>query len=94
MRINPKELPLNMQEQVAMAFVAQPAKAQPLADRNDKTSSRKVYVRRLRFKNIRARQRYLKLREESQNETISDLVLHMNEKFVIHRFTYCVMEEY
>lgn len=89
-----RALPLHMQEQVAMAFVAQPAKANPVAGREAKPSASKVHVRRLRFKNSRAAQRYLQLWEESRNENISDLVMHMDEKFQICRFTYCVMEEY
>lgn len=95
MRIDPKKLPLRYQEQVGAALVAQLAQAAPVAGREAKPSGQRVHVRRLRFKNTRAAMRYLQLREEDRNGTISDLVLHMNEKkFVICRFTYCVKEEY
>lgn len=89
-----RTLPLHMQEQVAMAFAAQPAKAVPVADREESPPKRKVRVRRLRFINARAAWRYLQLREETRCENIFDLVLTKNGEHVIHRFTYCVTEEY
>ena len=94
MRIDPKGLPLHMQEQVGVAIAASLAQATPVAGREEMPLRQKTHARRLRFRNIHAARRYLTLREEERNGEISDLVLHMNENYVIDRFTYCITEEY
>ena len=62
MRIDPKELPLPMQEQVAVKMLAQASAPNPVAGQEKKTV--KVSVRRLVFPSWLAAGRYKELRQK------------------------------
>lgn len=62
MHIDPKELPLSMQEQVGVKIVAQLAQAVPVAGQSEKRTAQKVTVRRLRFPSTQALARYYALK--------------------------------
>lgn len=94
MHIDPKELPLRHQEQVAAAILAQFAKTSPVAVREEAYIVRKLPVRRLVFANDRAAARYRILRKQAESGAICELLLHKNTHGLIDCFTYTVTEEY
>lgn len=94
MRIDPKELPLRHQEQLAAAILAQITQAAPVQIREEACMIRKQPVRRLAFINDRAAGRYRILRKQMQSGAIRDLVLIKNEQGVITDFVYEVREVY
>lgn len=94
MRIDPKELPLCHQEQVAAAILAQFAKTPPVAVREETYIVRKQPVRRLVFANDRAAARYRILSKQAQSGAICELLLHKNEHGLIDCFTYMITEEF
>ena len=93
MRIDPKELPLRHQEQLAAAILAQIAQAPPVAGRKE-TYIKKMPVRRLVFANDRAATRYRILRKQAESGAICELLLYKNERGQIDCFTYTITEEY
>ena len=94
MRIDPKELPLRHQEQLAAAILAQIAQAPPVAVREEECVKKKLYARRLIFVNDRAARRYRILRKQEQTGAIRDLVMQKNKYGAICKFTYSIMEVY
>lgn len=88
MRIDPKELPLRHQEQLAAAILAQITKAPPVEVREEKTVIYKRPVKRLVFISDRAADRYRILRKQAQVGQITGFRLHKNEEGIITHFTY------
>lgn len=87
MRVDPKELPIPMQEQLASKILAQMPMEPAVA-------AKKVRVRKLRFPEIKDKWRYIYLRDLVRNGTICDLVLHLDDAGeYVRSFTYLVMEE-
>lgn len=90
-----RALPLHMQEQVGVSLVAQISRENMRKGLGiDPAANQKVHVRILQFKNKQAARRYLALREADRNGLLSELVLHMNEKYRVHKFTYTKTEEF
>lgn len=94
MRIDPKELPLRHQEQLAAAILAKITQAPPVAVREEECVKKKLYARRLIFVNDRAARRYRILRKQAEEDAIQDFVLHKNKHGAIYKFTYVIMEAY
>lgn len=74
MRIDPKELPLPMQEQVAVKMLAQASAPSPVAGGK---KPRKVAVRRLVFPCPGAAARYQELRQKVRDGKLMDAVAVM-----------------
>ena len=72
MRIDPKGLPLPMQEQVAAKMLAQISAANPVAGRDERRGV-KVRVQRLRFPSTMALARYYALRSVQKDGKITGL---------------------
>ena len=94
MRIDPKELPLRHQEQVAAAILAQFAQTPPVAVREETSVRNRLPVRKLAFVNAQAAWRYLVLRKQIKFGMVRDLVMMQNERGVITNFIYSVEEVY
>lgn len=94
MRIDPKELPLRHQEQLAAAILAQITQAPPVAVREEECVKKKLNVRWLIFVNNRAARRYRILRKQEESGAIHDLLMSKNMHGEIYRFTYVITEEY
>lgn len=91
MRIDPRELPMPMQEQLAEKILAQMPAPNPVAE---EIKPIKVRVRRLRFRTAATRWRYLRLRDLVKDDIIYDLVLSIDPKDgCVHSFAYMVTEE-
>lgn len=91
MRIDPKELPVPMQEQLATKILAQMPAPAPVAE---EAKPLKVHVCRLEFKTPKAKWRYIFLRDLVQQDKISDLVLTLDpDDGCVRSFTYMVAEE-
>lgn len=88
MRIDPKELPLRHQEQLAAAILAQIAQTPPVAVGEEAYIIHRRPVRRLAFINERAAGHYRILRKQQQAGQICHLRLHKNSDGVITHFTY------
>ena len=94
MRIDPKELPLHHQEQLAAAILAQFAKAAPVAVREEVTVSIKRPVRKFVFANQKAAARFRILSKQAASGAICELLCHKNAQGLIDCFTYTVTEEF
>lgn len=94
MRIDPKELPLRHQEQLAAAILAQITQAAPVAVREEECVKKKLFARRLIFVNDRAARRYRILRKQEESGAIRDLVMQKNKHGEIYKFTYVIVEVY
>lgn len=91
MRIDPKELPVPMQEQLATKILAQMPAPAPVAE---EAKLLKVRVRRLEFKTPKAKWRYIFLRDLARVDKIPDLTLSLDpEDGCVRSFTYMVAEE-
>lgn len=88
MKIDPKELPIQYQEQLAAAILAQIAKTPPVEIREEESMTIKRPVRRLVFRSDRAADRYRVLRKQAEVGQITGFRLHMNKDGVITHFTY------
>ena len=71
LRYDIRELPQPMREQVAQKIVAQMLENQPVAGQAQKVTT--VRVRKLRFPNSKAKDRYLVLKDAVRERVISDL---------------------
>lgn len=79
-----RNLPLHMQEQVAMAFVPPVAEPAPVAGLK--------ILRRIRFPNKRAARRYLELRELATQGFIDAVTVHV-EDGIVRSVSYVVTED-
>lgn len=94
MRIDPKELPLRHQEQLAAAILAQITQTPPVAVREEVTVRIKRPVRKFTFVNPRAAARFRILSKQAQSGAICELLCHKNAQGLIDCFTYTVTEEF
>lgn len=85
MRIDPKELPLHHQEQLAAAILAQIAKAAPVEVREETI---KRTAKKLVFVNDRAAGRYRILRKMEASGQVRNLKLQKDDDGVISGFAY------
>ena len=92
MRIDPKELPLHHQEQLAAAILAQFAKAAPVAVREEVTVSIKRPVQKFDFVNQKAASRFRILSKQAASGAICELLCHKNAQGLIDSFTYTITE--
>lgn len=94
MRIDPKQLPLRHQEQLAAAILAQIAQAPPVAVRKEVTASIKRPARKFVFVNQKAAARFRILSKQAASGAICELLCHKNAQGLIDSFTYTVTEEF
>lgn len=91
MRIDPKELPIPMQEQLAEKILAQMPTRDTAAE---EIRPIKVRVRRLRFPALKDKWRYLYLRDMVRDGKICDLILCLDDAGeYVRSFSYLVVEE-
>lgn len=77
MRIDPKELPLPLREQVGVKIVAELAKAAPVAGQTEKRPAKKVAVKRLLFPSPASKILWQALRNLERVGEIEDLELKL-----------------
>lgn len=94
MRIDPKELPLRHQEQLATAILEKITQAATVAVREEVTMSIKRPVRKFVFVNHKAASRFRILSKQEDSGAICKLICHKNAQGLIDCFTYSVQEDF
>lgn len=94
MRIDPKELPLRHQEQLAAAILAQITQTPPVAVREEVAVTIKRPVQKFVFVNPKAATRFRILSKQAASGAICELICHKNAQGLIDCFTYTVTEEF
>ena len=87
MRIDPRELPLPMREQVAQKIVAELAKANAVAGHQEMQKIR-VRVRRLRFRSPQSVHKYQELRRLHYKNPLTDMILMLDDEGYVKTVTY------
>lgn len=87
MRIDPRELPLPLREQVATKIVAELAKASPVVGHQE-TQKIKVRVRRLRFRSPQSAHKYEELRRLHYKNPLTEMILMFDGEGYVKTVTY------